>query len=442
MADAHNDVLVDVLVIGAGPAGIAAAVSAARAGARVALLDMQAEPGGQIWRGQWRTRSDRAAKVWMDALERTSVECCFGARLVAVPDPHTVLVDSVDGARTLRFARAVIATGARELHLPFPGWTLPGVFGAGGLQALAKNGWPVAHKRVLVAGSGPLLLAVADSLRERGARVLAIAEQAPRAAQLRFAPALLRAPRKLGQALGYGLRLHRIPHYANAWVERADGDGRVQRVTLNIAGRRRVLDVDALAVGYGLVPNLDVAAAFGCDLHDGVVRVDAQQTSSVAHVYCAGEGTGIGGVDQALAQGEIAGYAAAGHPGLAGAARPRRRAAQRFGVALTRAFALRPQLRALAADDTVLCRCEDVPYGVTRACTSQREAKLHTRLGMGHCQGRVCGAACEFLFDWDAPASVRPPLAPTALGHLDFSTCTTDDAVRQPHPPTDETLHP
>lgn len=437
------DVRYDVLVIGGGPAGIAAAVSAARAGARVMLLDMQAEPGGQIWRGQWRTRSDHAAKTWMDAFEQAPVECCFGARLVAVPDPHSVLVDCADGARTLRFAHAVIATGARELHLPFPGWTLPGVFGAGGLQALAKNGWPVAGKRVLVAGSGPLLLAVADSLRNAGAHVLAIVEQASHAAQLRFATALLRAPRKLGQALGYGARLRGIPRYANAWVEYADGDNRVRRVTVNVADRHRVFDVDCLAVGYGLVPNLEVAAAFGCDFRDGAVRVDARQTTSVAHVYCAGEGTGIGGVDQALAQGEIAGYAAAGHSELAGGAPARRRAAQRFGASLARTFALRPQLRTLAADDTVLCRCEDVPYGAARACTTQREAKLHTRLGMGHCQGRVCGAACGFLFDWDAPASVRLPLAPIALGHLDFSTCTTDDAVPQPRTaPSHETLNP
>lgn len=415
----------EVLVVGAGPAGIAAAVSAERAGARALLVDMQAEPGGQVWRGQWQHARTAAARRWFAALRDSPVEACYGVRLVDLPTPGLAVFDAHDAPLRVRYERLVIAGGARERLLPFPGWTLPGVFGAGGLQVLVKDGWPIAGRRVVVAGSGPLLLAAAASLREAGAQVLLIAEQTGVGDLAGFALGLRSAPAKLAQAAVLRWRLRGVPYRCNAWVERADGGAQLDSVRVRIGAHSERLACDALAVGYGLLPNTDLARALGCELQDGAVRVDAHQHTSVAGVYCAGEACGIGGVDQALAQGEIAGCAAAGRAELAAAARRRLVASDRFAARLRRHFALRDELRELAAPDTVLCRCENVSYASAHGCRSAREARLQTRLGMGHCQGRVCAAAGEFLFGWSA-ATPRPPLAPASL------RCFTDSISEPP----------
>jgi NADPH-dependent 2,4-dienoyl-CoA reductase/sulfur reductase-like enzyme len=414
----------ELLVIGAGPAGMAAAATAAGAGVSVAVYDMQAEPGGQIWRGEWRRRRNPLARRWCEALERSGAALHMGARLLSV-DGRSALFDRGAQAESVRFERAVVATGARELLLPFPGWTLPGVFGAGGLQALAKNGWPVRGKRVVVAGTGPLLLACAATLREKGADVLCIAEQTSRSDLVAFAPAVLRTRGKVVQSLGLLRHLGGVAYRAATWVAAAHGDERLRSVTLRDARGGRQVDCDYLAVGFGLVPNLEVAQAFGCALRDGAVATDADQHTGVPGVYCVGEGTGIGGVEQALAQGEIAGLAIARRSDEASGQRARLRAARRFASALARRFALREEVLRLADDGTLLCRCEDVPLGAVRACASVREAKLHTRMGMGHCQGRICGAAAGALFGW-APPAARLPLAPTSVRHLNFSEVSTN----------------
>lgn len=407
----------EVLVIGAGPAGIAAAVRAAQGGARVMLIDMQAEPGGQVWRGQWALRTDRSARYWMGLLERSSVDCRFGLRLIAVPQAGTALCSGVSGALAVRFRRAVVASGARELMLPFPGWTLPGVFGAGGLQVLVKDGWPVEGKRILISGSGPLLLAAADTLQKHGARVLGIFEQASLAALARFGVSLLCSPGRLLQAGGLAWRLRGIPYRCNSWIAGVNGVGKAEQASVRIAGRDTVFDCDAVAVGFGLLPNLDVAASFGCALSGGMVRVNTQQETSVAGIYCAGEGTGIGGLEQALRQGQIAGSTAAG---LQAPHQARSLPAPApFARAINRAFALRAELRALATAQTLLCRCEKIRVDAVRDSACYRTAKLHHRLGMGHCQGRVCGSAAEFLFGWQQ-SGPRPPLAPVAIRDLNL----------------------
>ncbi|TDR48490.1 thioredoxin reductase [Tahibacter aquaticus] len=420
----------EVLVLGAGPAGIAAAVSAERAGARALLVDMQAEPGGQIWRGQWNKATDSTARRWLSALRASPVEGRYGLRLVDVPAPGEFVFDGADGPLRVHCERAVIAAGARERLLPFPGWTLPGVFGAGGLQVLAKNGWPVAGKRIVVAGSGPLLLAAAASLRSLGAQIVLIAEQSGWRDLAAFGSGLLGTPHKVVQAAGLWRKLIGVPYRTGSWVTQALGDNEVRSVIVR-RGRQIVqLDCDALAVGYGLVPNTEIARALGCELRDGAVWVDMHQHTSVPGVYCAGEGTGIGGIDQALVQGEIAGCAAAGRAELAATAQRRRRGSERFAAHLRRHFGLRAELRSLAQDDTVLCRCENVAFGAAKACSSMRDARLQTRLGMGHCQARVCGAACEFLFGWGA-ATPRPPLAPAGLSCFNLST-----SAENPQEPT------
>src|SRR5215470_11514275 len=169
----------EVLVVGAGPAGMAAAASARQAGSQVTLVDDNPGIGGQIWRGAGQHAPSAEARRWVARVHNSDLRFIHGARVISQPQAGAILAESDDMVYELRFRRLILATGARERFLPFPGWTLPGVVGAGGLQALVKSGVPIRGARVVIAGSGPLLLAVGAYLQGRGARVRLIAEQAP-----------------------------------------------------------------------------------------------------------------------------------------------------------------------------------------------------------------------------------------------------------------------
>lgn len=408
---------VEVLVVGAGPAGMAAACVAAEAGRKVALLDNSPWVGGQIWRGEQAQPAHAAARRWIQRLRKSGARVFAGATAFAAPGPRSLLVETPASVWEFGWQKLILATGARELFLPFPGWTLPGVLGPGGLHAMSKAGWPVTGKRVVVAGTGPLLLAVADGLKQRGAQVCLVAEQAPRAKVVRFALGLWRQPGKLIQALSVKTRLLGVPYRCGCWPVKAEGEDHVQRVTLTDGARAWNEDCDYLACGFHLVPNVELPRLVGCELRAGAVCVNEFQETTVANVYCAGEPTGVGGADCALVEGRIAGLAAAGLAGQAGAWFRQRASWHRFRDALNGAFALRPELRGLATADTIVCRCEDVPREALASFDNWRAAKLHTRCGMGACQGRVCGAATEFLFGWDT-LSVRPPVFSVSVGAL------------------------
>ena len=402
----------DVVVVGAGPAGLAAACRAAESGASVALVDDNAIAGGQIWRGG----SGKAAG-WIRRAERHGVEWISGARIFAAPAPGTLAVEQFAGNRELSYRNVVLATGARERFLPFPGWTLPNVMGAGGLQALAKSGLDLAGKRVAIAGSGPLLLAVAKYMRDHGANVRLIAEQAEQSALLRFGMGLAAHPGKLVQAIQLRAGLLGIPYLTGCWPVAALGSEKLESVTLARAGKTWTEPCDYLACGFGLIPNLELAALLGCRIAAEGVSVNEYQQTSIEGIYSAGEATGIGGLELSLVEGEIAGLAAAGRRQEARSRFGARQSHRGFAESLERAFALRPELKHLAQDETLLCRCEDVTLGRVRACSGWREAKLHTRCGMGPCQGRVCGGAAEFLLGWKHE-SVRPPVFPARIGSL------------------------
>jgi NADPH-dependent 2,4-dienoyl-CoA reductase/sulfur reductase-like enzyme len=412
----------DVVVVGAGPGGIAAATVAAEAGRRVCLIDNNATPGGQIWRG---FRAETARNYphgrgfldWTARLERAGCTVRPGWQVIDRPAPGLLRLERNSEGCDLGFGRLVLATGARERFLPFPGWTLPGVIGAGGLQALIKGGLDPQGKRVVVAGSGPLLLAVAAASSDAGARIMGIYEQAPLGRLAGFGLTLLGQPGKLVEGALYRLRTLRAAYRTSSWVLRAEGQGRVERVVLTDGHKQWVADCDWLACGFHLVPNLELPRLLGCRIAGGWVDVDECQQSSVQGVACVGELTGIGGLEKALLEGQIAGWAAVGREAECRALAPQRKRLQRFAQRLDRAFALRPELRALAAPETVVCRCEDVAHAELEGRASWREAKLHTRCGMGPCQGRVCGAAADFLFGWEN-AGARPPVFPASCSTL------------------------
>ncbi len=414
------DLRPDLLVIGAGPAGLSAALAAAQGGVSVLLADLNPGPGGQIWRAAKPDGAGESGRLLRDVAAHPGITALNGAQLVLAEGSgrgRVLQFSTSGGAVRARPARVILATGATERFLPFPGWTLPGVVGAGGLQAMVKGGLSVQGARVVVAGSGPLLLAVAAGLRAKGARVLTVAEQASLGQLAGFALAA-RTGGKAGEAARLAWALRGVAYRPGTYPLRAEGAGRLERVTLSGPVGERTLACDWLAVGFGLVPDTRAARLLGCELGPGgSVRVGPWQDTSVPGVYAAGELTGVGGVDKARLEGHVAGCAASGQIERLKDAPAQLRQARAFQAALERGFALRPELRSLPSPGTVVCRCEDVTHGQLRGCASWTEAKLHTRCGMGTCQGAVCGPATETLYGWHSPG-VRPPLSPLPISEL------------------------
>jgi D-hydroxyproline dehydrogenase subunit alpha len=411
----------DVAVVGLGPAGIAAAVSAAEAGARVLAIDEGSGPGGQIWRHRSKSRGGLpvTARHWLSRLESLPAEACRLLRGVVfdAPEPGFLVAATNDGTVRIRARSVVLATGARERFLPFPGWTLPGVLGVGGAQALVKSGASVRGQRVIVAGTGPLLLPVAATLRRAGARVVSVAEQAPALRVLGFAARLVVHPTKVVEGIRYRLGFLGAPYATGRWVRAVQGREQVESVDLTDGRNTWTERCDLLACAFGLVPNLELARLLGCRVEGGRVEVGDGQTTSVEGVFVAGETCGVGGADLALVEGAMAGLHAADHPRAALGLAKRRARLRAFANRLEDAFTLREELRRLAGPETLVCRCEDVALGRLRPEWTSRQAKLYTRAGMGPCQGRVCGSALEFLFGWSAD-TVRPPLFPVPLEAL------------------------
>ncbi|HLI61214.1 MAG TPA: FAD/NAD(P)-binding oxidoreductase [Solirubrobacteraceae bacterium] len=483
--------LLDLAVVGAGPAGLAGAIGAADAGCRVALLDLGARPGGQFWR-----HGDPSLAVHVRGLQhrartfaalRGRFEAHRGAGRIEHLPEHAVWQVQRDGEsgflvrasadergaapRTLRARTVLIATGAYDRHVP-SGWTLPGVMAVGGAQALLKGNGVAPGRRIVVAGTGPFLLSAADGLARAGARVVAVVEAGHPAAYAREWRSVAAMPEKLSEAAAYALSLarHRVPYLTGHAVVRADGADRVRSVTVEAIdhswavrpGRGRRLECDALAVGFGFVAQLELLLELGCatNLDAGgmlIVAVDAEQHTSVPGVYAAGEPTGVGGADLALAEGALAGDAIARALGRRGSLTPsalartrrERRRLRRFARALARVHPVPDGWQSWCAPDTQICRCEEVTIGEVREAIAlgardARTVKLLARPGMGWCQGRICGSAVAALTAAahgravhadDLRDLARRPLAhPVPLGALASSHADGDGGVSSSGP--------
>ncbi|MFG2197007.1 FAD-dependent oxidoreductase [Streptomyces sp. NPDC048639] len=440
-----------IVVVGAGPAGTAAALAAADAGASVVLLDNAPRAGGQYDRRSLVGRHSPApGEAALDAHPRIDHRPRTSVWALEPDGPDGILVHTQQGpadaarpVRTLRASALILCTGAYDRAFPFPGWELPGVITAGAAQALVKGQGIAPGGRTVLSGTGPFLLPVASALLSVGADIAGVYEAGSPTGWLRSPLTALRDGRsKLPELAAHAATLarHRVPYRTRTAVVAAHGSDRVESVTLarlrrdwTVRSRRRVA-ADTVCVGYGFTPQLELAVAAGCALRDErFVAVDEAQATSVPGVYAAGEITGIGGAELAVAEGEVAGAAAA--HGLAGAApaagpvRPGRRAAarvrsgRRFAAALAAAHPVRPGWRSWLTDATLVCRCEEVTYADLRAAVEDRGAdgmralKLTSRAGLGACQGRVCGRTAAELAG--VPESHRRPLAqPVRLGDL------------------------
>ncbi|EDZ97581.1 FAD-dependent pyridine nucleotide-disulphide oxidoreductase, partial [Burkholderia sp. H160] len=308
----------DIVVIGGGPAGLNAARAAVQAGATVAQIDDNPRAGGQIWRQGPAHPPQAPLHALLLALQAQQNFKNFtywpSTRVIAPLGAQGLLLEAAEhGGMSITYDRLILATGARERLLPFPGWTLPGVTGAGALQALIKGGMPVRDERIVIAGSGPLLMAALATAREAGARVIAIVEQASAADVARFGVSLLREPAKLRQAISLTRGFAGLRYWTGSIVREARGAERVRQVTIRRGERDVTLDCERLACGYGLLPNITLAQALGCAINEaGEIVVDAEQRTSLKRVYAAGECTGVGGAELACAEGEIAGLVASG----------------------------------------------------------------------------------------------------------------------------------
>jgi NADPH-dependent 2,4-dienoyl-CoA reductase/sulfur reductase-like enzyme len=459
-----------VIVIGGGPAGLAAAASALAKGGSVVLLEANRTLGGQFWRHPPQARTDvdpkflqhnwRTFRRLSDAV--TSDSRCAIIREAEVwainSDDHRPLVHAAVGdadgpdRKMIKVTgdALVIATGAHDLTLPFPGWDLPGVYTGGAAQAMAKTERVPIGKRVVVAGAGPFLLPVAESLLRTGAEVVGVYEAAGlrtiSAGWLPSSPWLAPLPGKITELFGYaaGQIRNRVPYLTGRAVIRAHGEDAVAGVTVSriddqwrpVPGSQEFVEADAVCVTHGFTPRLELAIAAGCGISaDRFVIVDRHLRTTVPGVFAAGESTGIGGVEAALAEGKIAGHLAAGGR-LTDAALRRtlllRRSLDRLAGSIQAAHGVRSGWTSWLTDDTVICRCEGVSYGRIRAVTgntesrSLRSLKLSTRAGLGPCQGRICGRTVERLITSDgrgpfldgASTDRRPIAVPIRLSEL------------------------
>jgi len=418
-----------MVVVGAGPAGVRAAQTLLRHGVRPVIVDEAALPGGQIYR-QGATPRGTARQRYGFEWKRAQAIHAAGADLAARADYRAASAvwnaapGSLDLIRdgeleTLPYSRLLLATGATDRVLPFPGWTLPGVYSLGGAQIALKSQGCTFGPRIVFAGTGPLLYLVAYQYARAGAQVQAVLDCAPLGGQARATPALLSQPGMLAKGLYYlgWLRAHGVPVHHDARLDAAQGASRIESVLAALDGKNRSIACDALAVGHGLRAETQLADLLDCGFgFDAAQRAwlprrDPDGRSSTAGVYLAGDGAGIGGAVLAELAGERAALAMLADSGIAvSPARVQwlaRRQARwgRFRRGLDRAFPL-PGAGAACDDSVMVCRCEEVRAGTLRAAATQyaiddlNRLKALTRIGMGLCQGRMCQAgAAELLAD-------------------------------------------
>jgi D-hydroxyproline dehydrogenase subunit alpha len=453
----------DVVVVGGGPAGMAAAAAAAGRGASVVLVDASPRLGGQYFRQPLVDDGSEPAPAGPKLPGRFHVLMAnprVGLRLgrsvwsvSRTGSGFAVLLEGEPGS-VLRSRALVLATGAAELTLPFPGWELPGVVTAGAAQALLKSQNLAIGQRVAVAGTGPFLLPVAAALAKTGARVTVVEAARVRAAP-RALPGFAAHPAKLAEAAGYGWALarHRVRFLTGRAVVRCEGSGRAERAVLArlgpawrpVPGSEQTLDVDAVCVSYGFVPRLELARQL--EARDAVpaghmaagVACDATMTSSTPGLFVAGELAGVAGAEVAELEGDLAGHAAASYLGLPDERLPpererlwrRLRTSRAFARSLEALYPLGTGWTSWLDRSTVFCRCEQTTWGgigsaVEQGAASAREVRSLTRCGMGYCQGRTCGPALQLAIsaltgrplDQVGDLQKRPVAVPVPLGEV------------------------
>ncbi|GAA1589441.1 NAD(P)/FAD-dependent oxidoreductase [Leucobacter aridicollis] len=438
----------DVAVVGAGPAGLAAAAAASDRGVRVAVIDAAEQPGGQYWRHRseafgapeggefhhgWKQylglRARFDAGVAAGRITFFSATSVWMARTLAPAGVFALeLAPSHGGGQSavpsIRATSLVLATGGYDRQLPVPGWQLPGVMTAGGIQAFVKQNGMLPGSRFVIAGTGPFLLPVAANITQAGGSVAAVLESASLMGWLPRAHRAAGVPAKGVEGAGYVATFlrHRIPYRIRTVITEILGTDRVTGVRTarvratgeTIPGsEREITGVDGVGLGWGFTPQLELPVQLGVSTRvdvDGslVGIVDENGLSSVAGLYLAGEITGVGGAPLSVLEGEIAGRSAAAsalgsQSSITGAERRALARNRGFAEAMHLAHPVPAGWADRLTPETTVCRCEEVSYGELGqahdelAADDLRTEKGLTRAGMGWCQGRVCGFAVSCL---------------------------------------------
>lgn len=460
----------DVIVLGGGPAGMVSAITASESGLKVALIDEQAEAGGQIWRAPWAALSQgdlssevRDGNLMRATLAQSNVTCLFGRRIWSVTDRYRVDVLGADGVENYVASHLIVALGAHERVIPFPGWTLPGVMGLAAATIMLKAHGLAPPKDWILAGVGPLLAAVAAGYARKGHLPKAIIDLSGPSDWFAALPSLASRPVLLKQGLGWVLSIvkSRIPIYFRHAIRRAEGLDRISSCVIgpvdpdgkSLDGPELSIACNAMMVGNGLVPGGEVPRLLGAaevyrhELGGWIPECDLFGRTSLEHLYAIGDGAGIRGGAVACCAGKLAGLAAAYDAGSIDAETFAHQSAQAlaehrklsaFADAMAHMIRLRPAQVASIEADAVICRCEDVTRQdlVDAARAGARDVnqlKHFTRCGMGPCQGRMCGdvvaeiLAQEHHLDRQAVGywTARPPLRTISLqsmlGRFDYA---------------------
>ncbi|MBT5414482.1 MAG: FAD-dependent oxidoreductase [Rhodospirillaceae bacterium] len=448
----------DLAVIGAGPAGMTAAMTAARLGLKVGLLDEQPRPGGQIYRNPAQPTPEVLEALGEDYAHGMKLIERFRAADIDYRPGATVWDVTADGeiaflrdgvAGEIRARHVLLATGAIERPVPVPGWTLPGAMTVGAAQILLKTGGYVPDHPAVLVGGGPLLYLVAWQYLKAGAQIGAILETVPRSnlwSALPHAPGMLRQGRLLAKGRRWlrDLRAARVRRIRGVTDVRIEGDGAAEAVSFQARGRRQTIQTPLVLLHEGVIPNTHVSLALGLEHGWNDVqqwwqpRLDEWGRADKTGFSVAGDGAGIWGAEAAEHLGLLAAHGAAmalggdslDQTGVA-EARTALNAAAGARAFLDRFYRPARSQRVPAADDTIACRCEEVTAGQVRhaarlGALGLTQAKAYTRCGMGPCQGRLCAPTVSALIaetrgldDADVPAyRPRPPFKPVTLGAL------------------------
>ena len=433
-----NDIKkVDLVVLGAGPAGVAAANVASKEGAEVVIIDENSSAGGQIYRAppnefqpQNSFKSDefREGEKQRNILENSNLTALFKHRVWSVSSDLVVSTVGPNGLSSWHARSLIIANGALERIIPFPGWTTPGVIGLAASTILLKSQYVLPGQSTVVAGCGPLLIAVANGIIKSGGKVSAIIDLNSKSDWIKAFPRLLSKPDQLFKGMSWYVNIMKagIKIYGGHAVtntKQVDNVLRISIAPINSAGsildskNQKIVEGDCLAIGHGLFPSTEITRLLKAKhiydpLKGGwVPLIDDDFRSSIPGVYIAGDATGISGAFSAVQKGRIAGMAAVRDLNVMSSQKYKAKIKseliilkknENFGKAALRLMKFRPELIQTITSETIVCRCEDVfrseiDEAIESGARDLNQLKAWTRCGMGPCQGRTCSEAIEAI---------------------------------------------
>ncbi len=457
----------DVLIIGAGPSGIAAASLLMKAALKILVIDENPQMGGQLWRKKIQNLHDQLShtskplqnfkRYCSTTSYNKNISILTYTRILGIfPGKYILLSETKGGCSQIKASFIIFATGAREKVNPFKGWTLPGVMTLGATQILLKSHGIIASQQILLSGTGPLLYMLGGQIANSGGTVTAILEQHSLSSQLPIIRHLWGQWSKLIQGMQafYHLMKKRVSIRPLEMIVEAKGKNKLEEVvTVKVTPDGDILpnsyktyETNLLACGNGFIPNIELPQLAGCDMryrgHKGgwVVNVDHAMQTSVKDIFAVGEITGISGGEKGITEGKIAALSILKQLGkttieeienLQTSQLKQREHFQHIGSVLNRLWQPNKNYYETLSDDTIICRCQDIYMGTIRKWIQEGFDSMHalkkaTRCGMGNCQGRTCGPIIHHILtsckqdtiEIPEPFSVRTPIKPITIGDL------------------------